>query len=317
MTIAPGTGDQLTAPYYAGSTGPGRWLFSANSNYGFLTLLQGYEYFLANQMQNLPPGPAPNYPARRLAEIESYKLTQQQLHENRMQIVMNDPWLQSMVPGIHNDWSNHSIVQKLEQLELEGKPIAHKYLHALIASPPPPLLKIKNMFDPNRRRELHWVPHEHPPPSAPPHNPPLPPGAEVFAFPGGVIPAGWHMVPMWGGTHQTGVVYGQPDSHDAAYTRGAASQAAHILAPNAWEAALAEVLRDFGIDAHDIHSYIVGDKVQYLIDVNATTVDAVVGAISGPYFESALSAAAHATIVGKGSPYVTYHSHGLVPDSVR
>jgi len=43
----------------------------------------------------------------------------------------------------------------------------------------------------------------------------------------------------------------------------------------------------------------------------------VVAAVSGPYFESALGVASHTTIVGKGQPYVSYHSHGLVPDGMR
>jgi hypothetical protein len=306
MTIGPGAGDFTTAAYYAGSTGPTRWKNPQNSNYGFVTLTQGYEYYMGNQLSPSPPGYT--YPARRLAEIEPYRLTQQELHENRMKIVMSDPWLQSMVPSIQNDWSNHSIVQKLEQLEMEGKPIAHKYLHAKLALPPPP---------PTSKRQLHWVPHEHPPPSTPPLAPPLPPGAEVFAFPGGIIPAGWHMVPMWGGTHQTGVAYGQPDSHSAAYARGAASQAAHILEPSAWASSLAHVLSDTGVTSHDIHTYIVGDKVQFLVGVNTSTADAVVQAVSGPYFESALGVASHTTITAKGQPYVTYHSDGLVPDGVR
>ena len=227
-----------------------------------------------------------------------------------MRIVEKDSWLQSMIPqyGGTLGWTNHSLVKLLEDYEYDGKSVADKYLHALIPRPPPM---------PSARRQLHWVPHEHPPPSTPPQNPPLPPGAEVFAFPGGVIPAGWHMVPMWGDTHRTGFVYGQPDSHAAAYARGDANQAAHILAPSAWATALADVLRDQHVTADDIHTYIVGDKVQFLVGVNVSTVDAVVQAVSGPYFESALSVSSHATIVGKGVPFVTYHSHGLVPDGVR
>jgi hypothetical protein len=112
-------------------------------------------------------------------------------------------------------------------------------------------------------------------------------------------------------------VYGQPDSHEAAYARGSSTQAAHILQPSAWETALVAVLREAGVVPDDVHSYIVGDKVQFLVGVNASTVDAVVAAVSGPYFESALGVASHTTIVGKGQPYVTYHSQGLVPDGVR
>ena len=56
MTIGPGTGDATTAAYYAGSTGPTRWLNPQNSNYGFATLLQGYEYYMVNQLSPSPPG---------------------------------------------------------------------------------------------------------------------------------------------------------------------------------------------------------------------------------------------------------------------
>lgn len=112
-------------------------------------------------------------------------------------------------------------------------------------------------------------------------------------------------------------MYGQPDSHGAAYARGSASQAAHILAPSAWDTALMAVLREAGVVPDDVHSYIVGDKVQFLVGVNASTVDAVVAAVSGPYFESALGVASHTHIVGKGQPFTTYHSHGLLSYGVR
>jgi len=274
----------------------------------FTLTCTGYESWLSHAMPPLPPGVS--YPARRLAELTSGDLTQKELHEHRMRIIEKDSWLQSMIPqyGGTLGWTNHSLVKLLEDYEFDGKSVADKYLHALIPRPPPM---------PSGKRQLHWVPHEHPPPSTPPLNPPLPPGAEVFAFPGGLIPAGWHMVPMWGGTHATGTVYGQPNSHEAAYARGSSTQAAHILAPSAWETALMAVLREAGVVPADVHSYIVGDKVQFLVGVNASTVDAVVAAVSGPYFENALGVASHTTIVGKGQPYVTYHSSGLQPDGVR
>lgn len=119
---------------------------------------------------------------------------------------------------------------------------------------------------------------------------------------------------MWGGTHATGIVYGHPSSHDAAYARGTESQAAHILPPSAWEMALATVLHDIGIVAQDVKAYIVGDHVQFIVGVNTSTVDAVVAAVSGPYFENALGVASHTTVVETGRTFVTYHSHGLQPN---
>jgi hypothetical protein len=308
MTIAPATGSYEADAYWASSTYE-RWQGDIHpAQNGWTLPSEGYESWLSHAMPPLPPGVS--YPARRLAELTSGDLTQKELREHRMRIIEKDSWLQSMIPqyGGTLGWSNHSLVKLLEDYEFDGKSVADKYLHALIPRPPPM---------PSGKRQLHWVPHEHPPPSTPPLNPPLPPGAEVFAFPGGIIPAGWHMVPMWGGTHRTGFVYGQPDSHATAYARGDANQAAHILAPSAWATALADVLRDQHVSADDIHTYIVGDKVQFLVGVNVSTVDAVVQAVSGPYFESALSVSSHATIVGKGVPFVTYNSHGLVPDGVR
>ena len=294
LTIAPGTGSYETDAYYASSTYVRSSGIHPAPN-GYTLPSEGYEVWLGNNMPPLPPNSA-GYPARRLAEIEPYKLTQKQLHANRMGIVADDPWLQSMVPqyGGPHGWTNHSLTKLMEEAELQGKPIAHKYLHALIPRAP----------SMPRQRQLHDVHHEHTPPNSPPSPPP---GAHHYYFPTGIVPDGWAPVAMWGGEHDVGQTFGAPASAAEAY---AMTGAARVKAPSAWEAMMAEVLN---VPVADVHANVVGDVVQYLVDVNATTRAAVLGSIDNAYFKDAIATAAHVPVLGVGRAHELYHSHGLVP----
>lgn len=308
LTIAPAVGDPTTPAYYASSTGPNRWTDDIYiAQLGWSTVSAGYEYKLSNDMPPMPPGVS--YPARRrLAEMEDGTLTQNELHQYRMEVMAKDAWLQTMVPALREGWSNHSMLLKLEEFERNGASIASKYMHALLPRAPSP--------PPTSRRQLHWVPHYHPPPSTPPL---FPPGEHWYHLPNGVAPEGWAAVPFWGNFHnyqqyQEGqVAYGAPTDSAAAYERQGAS--ARVLSPGQWETALAHVLTH--VDPHDIHSNLVGDHVQYMVDVNDTTRQGVLDSLHNAYFKSALSTAAHASVVAVSETFTAYHSHGLVSAGAR
>ena len=88
--------------------------------------------------------------------------------------------------------------------------------------------------------------------------------------------------------------------------------AARVKAPSAWEATMAQVLE---VPTADVHANVVGDVVQFLVDVNATTRDGVRTSVMNPYFGDALAAASHAPVRVVGSAHHLYHSHGFVPAS--
>ena len=147
----------------------------------------------------------------------------------------------------------------------------------------------------------------------------FPPGEHWYHLPNEVLPAGWAHVPFWGDfrsyqERQAGqVAYGVPtDVADAYRRQGSASLG---LSPGQWEAALASVLTH--VDPHDIHSNLVGNYVQYMVDVNATTRQGVLDSLRNAYFQSALSSASHASVVAVGQVVAAYHSHGLVSAGVR
>ena len=175
-TIAPATGDVLTDAYWASST-HARWAGEVQpAQTGYALASEGYTTWLAIQMPPLPPNSA-GYPARRLEELRAGTLSQRELHDHRLRIVAEDDWLQSLVPAYGGalGWTNSSLVALLEKAEEEGKPIADRYLHALIPRAPslPPIID---------RRALHVIDHDHPPPDAPvgsPHAPPPPPAPPV------------------------------------------------------------------------------------------------------------------------------------------
>ena len=215
-TIAPATGDVLTDAYWASST-HARWANEIWPAYtGYALASEGYTTWLAIQMPPLPPNSA-GYPARRLEELRAGTLSQRELHDHRLRIVAEDDWLQSLVPAYGGalGWTNSSLVELLEKAEQEGKPIADRYLHALIprapSLPPMPrqeqaraLARLEPTYDQPSDlvadsgvrvraaidgRALHDVHHDHPPPNAPivgahpPPPPPAPPSGPVAACP--------------------------------------------------------------------------------------------------------------------------------------
>jgi hypothetical protein len=187
-TIAPATGDVTADAYWASST-HSRWMNEIQpAQNGWTLPTEGYPMWLSQQMPPLPPGHA-GYPARRLEELQAGTLSQRELHEPRVRIVAEDPWLQSLVPAYGGalGWTNSSLVEALERVEAEGdEPIADRYLHALVPRAPSMPVPVASI-----RRALHAVHHDHPPPllppgashRPPPSPPPIPPGAPVTACP--------------------------------------------------------------------------------------------------------------------------------------
>jgi len=134
------------------------------------------------------------------------------------------------------------------------------------------------------RRRLHVMSHDHLP-IAPPIAPPSPiaPSSEYY-LPVGLLPTGWPSVAVAAG--------------DAG--------AAHARTPSQWALALASLLLQ--IDASAVHAAVVGDVVQFLVYVNATTKPGVLASLGSPFFDAAFETASSSTLSARSEAYFVYSS---------
>jgi len=172
LTISPGTGSSTSDAYYASSS-YGRWsneIYTASNGYALST--GGYQQWIQDYLPPFPPVSIGSYTGRRLNE-----LTQNQLHAQRLKMITNDDWFQS-IGLVITGASNKTMLQAMESWEAEGHRVWDKYQHAsvdiagrAIAYPPSMPKRIMN----RRRNQVIYIENPPPPPPSPPP-PTNPPG---------------------------------------------------------------------------------------------------------------------------------------------
>ena len=298
-TLAPLTGPVTSDAHWADSTYErAPELNPFHPTYGHL--LTGAGYYEPTRLNGAPSPPGISY--RSLFEVQQPELqpvmSATELHAWRMEMIAHDDWIEDVVDmdvlnGGAGRWTPHKLVQLLEYYENNGAPIDPRYGY---------------LGQRRQPRALHSVPHAHPPPLIPPIAPSAPPGAHAFYAPDGVMPPGWEAVPFWGGDAY------QPWQQPV-YDAWADQGAARVWTAAAWASALHTVLHGI-VDRRDVHAHVVRDVVQFMVDVNASTQQAVLEAIDNAYFGAALGAASHTAVAGMSPRHTVYHSHGLIPTSM-